>query len=132
MDLLNHDKLTKKENTSKKLLTRGPKIEVENQVNRFDIDKKKNDLSKKENSSEHITISTTITEPVNVRVDNHIRNKLSSLIVMGHAESQREMVDMLLNVYIETLDKSDYKRLTDLVKIYEDKDVSRHNKKNKN
>lgn len=127
----NHDNLSINKRKSNKLLTRGPKVEVENQVNRADIEKKKKSLLKKNSSAENVIISTTITEPVNVRVDNHIRNKIQSLITLGHADSQREMVDMILNEYIEKLDKSEYKRFVDLVKIYEDKDVTRHNKKNK-
>lgn len=128
MALLNHDQI---KNKNKKTLTRGPKIEINNQVSRVDIDK--TNSSKESTSKEKAIISSFITEPVNIRVDNHIRNKIAALITMGHSDSQKEMVETFVNLYIENLNDSDAKRFEDLVQIYEDKDVKRHQKKaNKN
>ncbi|MFL2106481.1 DUF5388 domain-containing protein [Mycobacteroides abscessus] len=128
MALLNHDQI---KNKNKKTLTRGPKIEINNQVSRVDIDK--NNSSKQPSSKEKAIVSSFITEPVNIRVDNHIRNKIAALITMGHSDSQKEMVETFVNLYVENLNDSDAKRFEDLVQIYEDKDVKRHQKKaNKN
>lgn len=128
MALLNHEP-NKEKKTSKPLLTRGAKVQVNNKVNRMDIDRK---TSEKENSPKKYVVTSSVTEPVNIRVDNHIRNNISALITMGHADSQKEMVNMLVNMYLEALDSSEYKRYEDLVKIYEDRDVKRHlDKKNK-
>ena len=71
MSLLHHSEV---KNTGKKLLTRGPKIETANKVNRSDIEKKPtvNEPSSKEKN----VLSSYVTEPVNIRVDNHIRNYL--------------------------------------------------------
>lgn len=125
MALLNHDQA---KNTKKKTLTRGPKIEINNKVNRGDIEKKStpNETPVKEK----VVVSSYVTEPVNIRVDNHIRNKIAALITMGHSESQKEMVETFVNLYIENLSGSELKRFEDLVEIYEDKDVKRHQKKN--
>ena len=130
MALLDHDK-NKNKTTGKKLLTRGPKIEVNSQVNRSDIEKTIPSEVVKENPKNNCTtLSTTVTEPVNIRVDNHIRNRIAALITMGHSDTQKEMVETLVNLFIEGLEKSDLKRFEDLVDIYEQKDYMKHQKKN--
>lgn len=130
MALLDHDK-NKNKTTGKKLLTRGPRIEVNSQVNRSDIEKTTPSEVVKENPTNNLaTLSTTITEPVNIRVDNHIRNRIAALITMGHSDTQKEMVETLVNLFIEGLEKSDLKRFEDLVDIYEQKDYMKHQKKN--
>ena len=130
MALLDHDK-NKNKTTGKKLLTRGPKIEVNSQVNRSDIEKAIPYEVVKENPKNNFTtLSTTVTEPVNIRVDNHIRNRIAALITMGHSDTQKEMVETLVNLFIEGLEKSDLKRFEDLVDIYEQKDYMKHQKKN--
>mgnify|MGYP003460205042 FL=1 len=124
MSLLNHSEV---KNTGKKLLTRGPKIETANKVNRSDIEKKPtvNEPSSKEKN----VLSSYVTEPVNIRVDNHIRNYIAALITMGHSDTQKDMVELVLNLYIENLSNGELKRFQDLVQIYEDKDVKKHQKK---
>lgn len=130
MALLDHDK-NKSKTTGKKLLTRGPRIEVNSQVNRSDIEKTTPSKVVKENPTSNLaTLSTTITEPVNIRVDNHIRNRIAALITMGHSDTQKEMVETLVNLFIEGLEKSELKRFEDLVDIYEQKDYMKHQKKN--
>ena len=124
MALLHHSEV---KNTGKKLLTRGPKIETANKVNRSDIEKKPtvNEPSSKEKN----VLSSYVTEPVNIRVDNHIRNYIAALITMGHSDTQKDMVELVLNLYIENLSNGELKRFEDLVQIYEDKDVKKHQKK---
>ena len=130
MALLDHDK-NKSKTTGKKLLTRGPRIEVNSQVNRSDIEKTTPSEVVKENPTNNLaTLSTTITEPVNIRVDNHIRNRIAALITMGHSDTQKEMVETLVNLFIEGFEKSELKRFEDLVDIYEQKDYMKHQKKN--
>lgn len=124
MALLNHSEL---KNTGKKILTRGPKIETANKVNRGDIEMKPtvNEPSSKGKN----VLSSYVTEPVNIRVDNHIRNNIAALITMGHSDTQKDMVELVLNLYIENLSNGELKRFEDLVQIYEDKDVKKHQKK---
>jgi len=124
MALLNHSEV---KNTGKKILTRGPKIETSNKVNRSDIEMKPtvNEPSSKEKN----VLTSYVTEPVNIRVDNHIRNYIAALITMGHSDTQKDMVELVLNLYIENLSNGELKRFQDLVQIYEDKDVKKHQKK---
>ena len=124
MALLNHSEV---KNTGKKILTRGPKIETSNKVNRGDIEMKPtvNEPSSKEKN----VLTSYVTEPVNIRVDNHIRNHIAALITMGHSDTQKDMVELVLNLYIENLSNGELKRFQDLVQIYEDKDVKKHQKK---
>ena len=124
MALLNHSEV---KNTGKKILTRGPKIETANKVNRGDIEMK---TTVNEPSSKGKNVLTTyVTEPVNIRVDNHIRNYIAALITMGHSDTQKDMVELVLNLYIENLSNGELKRFEDLVQFYEDKDLKRHQKK---
>lgn len=127
MALLNHDQI---KNNQKKGLTRGPKIEINNKVNRADIEK--SSQIKEKALKEKTIVSSSITEPVNIRVDNHIRNQIAALITMGHSDNQKEMVETFVNLYIENLTNSELKRFEDLIQIYEDKDVKRHQKKLQN
>ena len=122
--MLNHSEV---KNTGKKILTRGPKIETSNKVNRGDIEMKPtvNEPSSKEKN----VLTSYVTEPVNIRVDNHIRNYIAALITMGHSDTQKDMVELVLNLYIENLSNGELKRFQDLVQIYEDKDVKKHQKK---
>ena len=127
MALLNHDQI---KNNQKKGLTRGPKIEINNKVNRADIEK--SSPLKEKALKEKTIVSSIITEPVNIRVDNHIRNQIAALITMGHSDNQKEMVETFVNLYIENLTNGELKRFEDLVQIYEDKDVKRHQNKLQN
>lgn len=124
MALLNHDQI---KNNQKKGLTRGPKIEINNKVNRADIEK--SSQIKEKALKEKTIVSSSITEPVNIRVDNHIRNQIAALITMGHSDNQKEMVETFVNLYIENLTNSELKRFEDLVQIYEHKDLKKYQKK---
>lgn len=124
MALLNHDQI---KNNQKKGLTRGPKIEINNKVNRADIEK--SSQIKEKALKEKTIVSSSITEPVNIRVDNHIRNQIAALITMGHSDNQKEMVETFVNLYIENLTNGELKRFEDLVQIYEHKDLKKYQKK---
>ena len=125
MALLNHSEV---KNTGKKILTRGPKIETTNKVNRGDIELKPT-VNEQPSSKGKNVLTSYVTEPVNIRVDNHIRNYIAALITMGHSDTQKDMVELVLNLYIENLTNGELKRFEDLVQIYEDKDVMKHQKK---
>lgn len=125
MALLNHSEV---KNTGKKILTRGPKIETTNKVNRGDIELKPT-VNEQPSSKGKNVLTTYVTEPVNIRVDNHIRNYIAALITMGYSDTQKDMVELVLNLYIENLSNGELKRFEDLVQIYEDKDVKKHQKK---
>ena len=125
MALLNHSEV---KNTGKKILTRGPKIETTNKVNRGDIELKPT-VNEQPSSKGKNVLTSYVTEPVNIRVDNHIRNYIAALITMGHSDTQKDMVELVLNLYIENLSNGELKRFEDLVQIYEDKDLKRHQKK---
>lgn len=127
MSLLNHDSI---KGAPKNGLTRGSKINVKNKVDRMDIDQ--GNKIQAHTPKDNIIISSVITEPVNIRVDNHIRNKIAALITMGHSDSQKEMVEMLVNIYTEGLENSELKRYEDLVQIYENKDLIKYQKKQNN
>lgn len=100
MGLLNHDEPTKPK------LTRGAKVVVNNQVSRNDVVKE--------------TANTSF--PVNIRVDNHIRNQISSLINIGMANSQKDLVQKLVNESIDGLENNEKLRFERMFNILEQKD----------
>ena len=105
---------------NKTLLNRGARVEIPNQVTRTDLGIK---------SSQNETIGTSVTEQINVRVDNHIRNKLSAFVELGHASSLKDMVRQLVDRHIETLNEDNLENFNNLVKIYEKRDAIKHHKK---
>ncbi|MBC1248132.1 DUF5388 domain-containing protein [Listeria booriae] len=122
--MLNHDE--NKSSSKKPLLTRGPKIEVTGTVDRKDIEPKKNTTT-----SENKVV-TSVTEPANLRADNHLRNKVASLITLGYGNSQKEVIAHLLSLIEDGMDKDELKRYQDLMEIYEEKDLKNYlNKKKK-
>lgn len=116
MDLLNHDRNKKRENK----LDRGAKVEVQSQVKRDELNKKE------ERVKEEYTYVTT---PANLRVDNHARNAVAALTVLGYGDSQLEVVEMLIDRYVDTLDEEEYKRYKSLTDIYLDRDIQKQQKK---
>ncbi|WP_412990511.1 DUF5388 domain-containing protein (plasmid) [Pediococcus siamensis] len=105
MGLLNHDE------PAKPKLTRGAKVVVNNQVSRNDVVKE--------------TANTSF--PVNIRVDNHIRNQISSLINIGMANSQKDLVQKLVNESIDGLENNEKLRFDRMFNILEQKDSLKSN-----
>ena len=106
MGMLKHDdkKISK---PKKSTIERGTKVVVENQVKRKDVV----DMP-----------DSGVTFPVNVRVDNHIRNKISALLNLGMAKSQKELVKQLVENEIDRLPESDKSRFDRMFEILEEKD----------
>lgn len=82
------------------------RIHVKNQVSRSDI----------------VPESDTITFPVNIRVDNHIRNQVTALINLGVESNMKRMVADMIEKEKESLTESQLNRFERMVKILEEKD----------
>ncbi|MFT8459982.1 MAG: DUF5388 domain-containing protein [Liquorilactobacillus ghanensis] len=102
MGLLNHNQ----NSNNKKKLERGAKIIVNNQVNREKV----------------VSDDETVTFPVNIRVDNHIRNQISALNNLGIGDSQKNLVQSLVEKAIDELPESDRIRYNKMFNILEQKD----------
>lgn len=111
MAIVNHDKLDGSKEESRKSLTRGAKVDV------------RETLSRTAFAREDEIGSSEVTMPANVRVDNHIRNRISSLINLGFAKSQKDFVEKLVDQVVDSLDESESKRFKEMVQIYENKDI---------
>jgi hypothetical protein len=101
--------LTHEPSKQKKKLNRGTTIEVKNQVERDDV------LGKK-------ATNKIITVPINIRVDNHIRNQISALLNLGKGKSQKDFVSNAVNREIEELSESDRARFNKMFDILEERD----------
>lgn len=85
----------------------GTKVVVENQVKRDDIVKDGNS-----------------TFPVNICVDNHIRNQISALTNLGKAKSQKELVQILIDDSVDKLTDSEHLKYDNILSILEQKENS--------
>lgn len=91
---------------SKNKLTVNNRIQVKNQVTRSEI----------------VPDSNTITFPVNIRVDNHIRNQVTALINLGVESNMKRIVAHMIENEKENLTESQLARFERMVNILEEKD----------
>lgn len=110
MGMLNHDSKQPKQK-----LERGTKIEIKNQVDRARV-------------LDDDTANKTVTIPINIRVDNHIRNQISALLNLGLGKSQKDFVKNAVNHTIEELSESDRARFNKMFDILEEKDQMKYSK----
>lgn len=111
MGMLNHESKQPKQK-----LERGTKIEIKNQVDRAQV-------------LDDDTTNKTVTIPINIRVDNHIRNQISALLNLGLGKSQKDFVKNAVNHTIEELSESDRARFNKMFDILEEKDQMKYSKK---
>lgn len=115
MGMLNNPK---KENK----IGRGPKVEVENKVNIHDVKVPEDNLKASE--------IARVTLPVNIRVDNHIRNAIASLINLGKFDNSKEFVQYALDKYIEEeMSPEDLKGFEYIRDTLEIKDFEKENRR---
>lgn len=105
MGMMNHS-------TTKPKLTRGPVVKVENQIKREDV-----------------IDDGTVTFTSSVRVDNHVRNKLTALLNIGLGDTQQEIINTLISDKVDVLDEASKKRFKDMYAILEKKDYLQASKK---
>ncbi|KJY59747.1 Uncharacterized protein JG30_12430 (plasmid) [Bombilactobacillus mellifer] len=110
MGMLNHES-----KQTKQKLERGTKIEIKNQVDRAQV-------------LDDDTANKTVTVPINIRVDNHIRNQISALLNLGLGKSQKDFVKNVVNHTIEELSESDRARFNKMFDILEEKDQMKYSK----
>ena len=101
----------------KKLLDRGPKIvpEQEFKIEEVEETSPKTVEVQAEKPSVKETKRPTDTKITSVRVTKGTRNKINALIQLGKAESVDQLVDILLDEYIETNLVKDEKKTYNLV-----------------
>lgn len=110
MGMLNHES-----KQTKQKLERGTKIEIKNQVDRAQV-------------LDDDTANKTVNVPINIRVDNHIRNQISALLNLGLGKSQKDFVKNVVNHTIEELSESDRARFNKMFDILEEKDQMKYSK----
>jgi hypothetical protein len=91
---------------AKNKLTVNNRIQVNNQVSRSEI----------------VPDTNTVTFPVNIRVDNHIRNQVTALINLGVENNMKLMVAHMIENEKESLTESQLARFERMVNILEEKD----------
>ena len=69
-----------------------------------------------------LTDNKEVSFPVNIRVDNHIRNKVSALINLGVAKNAKAVVEHMIESEIAELSESEKTRFDRMYNILEQKD----------
>lgn len=65
----------------------------------------------------------------NLKISNHSRNKLQSMVNLGHADSQKDAIDILFECFVEDLTESEKKEIELQIDILEKRDAKTKQKK---
>lgn len=114
-------------NKSKKI-DRGHDIKPENTFSLNELEEKQPQENKKPQTPKKNVVER-VTFYANIRINNHIKNKLEALTMLGLAKSQKRAVEIALDYYLNSL-PDDFKRKYKIaVKTLEDRDVLVKSKK---
>lgn len=80
----------------------------------FDANTKPNDKQKQ--SVDSVTFDT------NLKINNHIRNQLKAMAVLGHADNQKVAVEVAISSFLETLTSSEKKEIEFQIRTLEKRD----------
>lgn len=98
-----------------------PANQSKNSLKNSEVDAKASfkETTKKEDI---LTDNKEVSFPVNIRVDNHIRNKVSALINLGVAKNAKAVVEHMIESEIAELNESEKTRFDRMYNILEQKD----------
>ena len=71
----------------------------------------------------------SVTYSSSIRVDNHIRNELQAMTILGFASSQREAIESLIQSWRESQPKESLRTLNAQIETLERKDIMLKQKK---
>ncbi|MBS0948684.1 DUF5388 domain-containing protein [Levilactobacillus brevis] len=77
-------------------------------------------------SDKPISVNKTVdsvTFDTNLKINNHIRNKLQAMAVLGYSDNQKAAIEVALSVYIESLTSDERKELEFQIDSLEKRDV---------
>lgn len=104
----------------RKRIDRGPAIEVKNKISLNDV-----------KTTEEEQKLPQVTLPVNIRVDNHIKNKLQALISLGYFDTYKGFVEASIDEYLNNLDDDENRKIEYIVNKLELKDYEKSIKNKK-
>ncbi|EEI18287.1 DUF5388 domain-containing protein [Lentilactobacillus hilgardii] len=107
-------------NKLKDPLNRGHEIKPEEKFTIEDLEKIKDEKSEDVNN---------ITFYSNVRINNHIKNKLEAIAITGNSKSQKDSIEKALNYYIESFSDREKEAIQAVVRTLELRDVKQKGKK---
>lgn len=65
----------------------------------------------------------TVTFYANLRINNHLRNKLEAISTIGISKSNKQSLEIALDYYINSLSEEQKEKLNLIVNMLEEKDV---------
>ncbi|WP_353485812.1 DUF5388 domain-containing protein [Apilactobacillus xinyiensis] len=101
-------------------------IKPKNQASINDFNKKA-DTKKDKNNPKNKNV-TSVTFNTNLKINNHIRNKLQAIALTGLAENQKDAIEIALAAYLESLTKNEREAINLQANTLEARDVSKKNK----
>lgn len=114
-------------NVKPKIVPRKPEYRPENPLTNKDIDGLK-ETKKVSNSNTQIGIDS-VTYSSSIRIDNHIKNQLQSMAIVGFADSQKDAIELLITNWRETLTDEQRRTLDSQAATLERKDLIKKSKK---
>lgn len=86
------------------------------------------ETKKVSNSNTQIGIDS-VTYSSSIRIDNHIKNQLQSMAIVGFADSQKDAIELLITNWRETLTDEQRRTLDSQAATLERKDLIKKSKK---
>ncbi|MCK8607242.1 DUF5388 domain-containing protein [Apilactobacillus ozensis] len=102
-------------------------IKPKNQASIEDFNKKQSTKEKQDINKNDKNV-TSVTFNTNLKINNHIRNKLQAMALTGLAENQKDAIEIALAAYMESLTKNEREAVDLQANTLEARDVSKKNK----
>ncbi len=106
-------------------LDRGREIKPQEEFTVEDLKQSKQE----ENNSQAKSNVDRVTFYSNVRIDNHIKNRLEAIATIGISTSQRNSLEKALDVFLDSLSVGDRKAVDVVTDTLEQRDVRQKSKK---
>lgn len=74
---------------------------------------------------------SSVTFATNLKIDNHIRDELQTMVALGFAPSQKEAVKIAISSYKETLTSDQLEAFENQNNTFEKRDVKNYQNKNR-
>lgn len=116
-------------NVKPKTVPRKPEYRPENPLTNKDIDDMKLKDKKITESDNSAVGVDSVTYSSSIRIDNHIKNKLQAMAIVGFSDSQKDAIELLITNWRETLTPEQLRTLDSQTATLERKDLIRKSKK---
>ncbi len=119
------DKLTRNKNKNKKrgtsLSERGPSYTPQTKVSTKDLNEK--EQTKVETVAVDEPIIEYVPKPTSIKVNTDIKDRVNALSMIGVGDTQLEVIDTLIDYYIDGLPEETERKYSTQYEVYKDKTI---------